>query len=176
MKWREMRSGGKVVGSYSVPSDQAWVIGTIREFLCRVTKQESEQIKQEREQVKNEEEVVNMVFLAGKLKFDPRQFDNKVSVLIDVGLKSCIQVGVNAGLVGLCQKMLTYRAGDFIRLKALLTPFATKTTEGWKNGLSVDVVEIKELPQPAMPSPHSLPVGETPAKVVRKRVKTTDKV
>lgn len=107
---------------------------------------------QQNKQQTNQEEQTNMVFLAGKLKFDPKIFDNNTKALIDVGLKASIQVSVytgeNApgGNTQLAAKLKRFKQGDFIKLVAMLRPYGVKNDDGWKNGLSIDVTNIKNEP------------------------------
>lgn len=97
------------------------------------------------------EERTNMVYLAGKLKFDPKKFDDNTRALIDVGLKGCIQVsiytGKNNGNQKLAERLREFREGDFIKLIAMLRPYGVKDDEGqWKNNISIDVTAIKNDP------------------------------
>jgi len=95
-------------------------------------------------------EKMNMVFLAGNLKFDPKVFDNNVRALIDVGMKSCIQVSVYTGNDEnrpLAAKLKRFQAGDFIRLVCVLRPYGVKQdNDSWKNSISIDITEIKTEP------------------------------
>jgi hypothetical protein len=99
---------------------------------------------------KNTREKTNIVWLAGTLKLDPRVYDNNVKALVDVGLKSCIQISVytgsdsNAELAG---KLKRFKAGDFIKLNAMIRPYGVKQDDDtFKNSVSIDVTEIKNDP------------------------------
>jgi len=97
-------------------------------------------------------EKTNIVWLAGTLKFDPKVFDNNVKALIDVGLKSCIQVSIytggdDNGNAALAAKLKRFQGGDFIKVVALLRPYGVKQdNDTWKNNMSVDITEIKNEP------------------------------
>lgn len=104
------------------------------------------------QQTKQDQEQTNMVFLAGKLKFDPKVFDNNTKALIDVGLKASIQVSVftgdNApdGNAQLAAKLKRFKEGDFIKLVAMIRPYGVKDGDTWKNSISIDVTNIKNDP------------------------------
>lgn len=92
-------------------------------------------------------ERVNMVWLAGTLKFDPKVDENGVRCLIDVGLKNAIQAGAKKSNDGLAAKLERFRQGDFIKTVAMLDPYGVKQADGsWKNGLAIRITEIKTEP------------------------------
>jgi hypothetical protein len=95
-------------------------------------------------------EKTNMVFLAGTLKFDPKNYDANVKALIDVGLKSAIQVSVYTGdgkNKELAAKLKRFGQGDFIKVVAMLRPYGVKQDDdSWRNNMSVDITEIKTEP------------------------------
>ena len=115
-------------------------------------------------QNQNKNEKTNIVFLAGTLKFDPKNFDNNVKVLIDVGLKSAIQVNVYTGMKNneqLGAKLKHFRQGDFIKLVAMLRPYGVKQDDDtWRNNLSVDIVEIKTEPPQRQREQHQMSVDD----------------
>lgn len=99
---------------------------------------------------KSKTETCNMVFLAGILKFDPKVYDKNVRALIDVGMKSAIQVSVYSEGEGgreLGEKLKRFREGDFIKVVAALRPYGVKQDDNtWKNNMSIDITEIKTEP------------------------------
>ena len=113
-------------------------------------------------QSKNEK--TNMVFLAGTLKFDPKIFDNNVKALIDVGLKSAIQVSVYTGAKDneqLADKLNRFRQGDFIKLVAMLRPYGVKQDDdSWRNNLSVDITDIKTEPPQRQQEQRKIPIDD----------------
>jgi hypothetical protein len=141
-------ASGRPLGKFKSPSpllqEQLCVV---RGFLTSIQKGRLEMSKNPN-QSKNEK--TNMVFLAGTLKFDPKNFDKNVKALIDVGLKSAIQVSVYTGAKDneqLGEKLSRFRQGDFIKLVAMLRPYGVKQDDdSWRNNLSVDITEIKTEP------------------------------
>jgi hypothetical protein len=95
----------------------------------------------------NATEKVNMVFLAGTIKLEPKIEETGVRCLIDVGLKNAIPVGVKKSDDGLAAKLSRFRAGDFIKTVAMLDPYGVKQADGsWKNGMGIRITEIKNEP------------------------------
>lgn len=94
------------------------------------------------------EEATNIVYLAGKIKMDPKVDENVTRALIDLpGMKNAIPVGVRKGNDGLAEKLGRFRQGDFIQLIAMLDPYGVKQADGtWKNGLAVRITDIKTAP------------------------------
>ena len=118
-------------------------------------------------QEKSENEKTNMVFLAGNLKFDPKVWDTQVRALIDVGMKSAIQVsiftGENApeGNSALADKLKRFRGGDFIRVVGILRPYGVKQDDNtWKNSMSIDITQIKNLPPKREESKSKIPLDD----------------
>jgi hypothetical protein len=142
-------SRGRIQGKYQSPSELLRDdLEIVRNFLITINRRKEDMAQQQKE------EQTNMVFLAGKLKFDPKVFDNNTTALIDVGLKSSIQVsiftGENApdGNAALSAKLKRFKEGDFIKLVAMLRPYGVKNGEKWKNSISIDVTTIKNDPPP----------------------------
>jgi hypothetical protein len=140
---------GRIIGN--VQSSSALLqeqLDIVRDFLITLKKGPNDEMAEKSENKVKEK--TNMVFLAGNLKFDPKIFDNNIRALIDVGLKSSIQVSIYTGAdtnQALAEKMKRFRAGDFIRIVAMLRPYGTKQDDNsWKNNLSIDVTEIKTDP------------------------------
>lgn len=104
---------------------------------------------------------VNIVWVAGSLKSDPQFKDKQATALIDIGLPTAVTVsiytarGSNSKLV---EQLRTFRKGDYIKVKAMLKPFALKQDDGgYKYGLSIDITEITSLktgPQAGQPLAH----------------------
>jgi hypothetical protein len=138
---------GLLLGKYKSPSPllEEQVI-VVRSFLMSIQKGKTEMSKSE------SKEKTNMVFLAGTLKFDPKYYteSSNVKALIDVGLKSAIQVSIymgNGKNKELGVKLQRFRQGDFIKLVAMLRPYGVKQEDdSWRNNMSVDVTEIKTEP------------------------------
>jgi len=84
------------------------------------------------------------------LKFDPKVFDNNVKALIDVGLKSSIQVSIYTGNDDnkeLAAKLKRFKKDDFIKVVAMIRPYGVKQEDdSWRNNISIDVTEIKTEP------------------------------
>ena len=103
-------------------------------------------------QTKSTTEQTNMVFLAGKLKFTPRVFDDNTRCLVDVGQKSCVQCSIYtgdkapAGNEQLAEKLKRFSEGDFIQLVCILRPYGVKRGETWTNNVSIDITNIKNEP------------------------------
>lgn len=136
---------GIPVGKFKVPFQPAREeVEIVRRFLIRISQQ-----KQEERMSKNaaSTEKVNMVFLAGTMKLDPKSEENGVRCLIDVGLKNAIPCGVRKGQDGLAAKLERFRQGDFIKVVAMLDPYGVKQGDGtWKNGMAIRLTEIKTEP------------------------------
>jgi hypothetical protein len=139
-------SRGRIQGKYQSPQELLREdLEVVRKFLISVNRRKEDMAQQKEEQT-------NMVFLAGTLRLDPKIFDNNTTALIDVGLKTAIQVsiftGENApkGNSELANKLKRFREGDFIKLVATLRPYGVKKDDGWKNSISIDVTNIKNDP------------------------------
>lgn len=140
---------GRPVGRYKSPEPLvAEQLKVIKEFLIAIQKEQLERIKDMSKSDTSEK--TNMVFLAGKLKFDPKVFDNNVKALIDVGMKSAIQISIYTGNEEnkeLAAKLKRFRGGDFIKTVCILRPYGVKQDDdSWKNSLSVDITTIKNDP------------------------------
>ncbi len=136
-------SGGAILGTYYAEQQPLREhIEIIKKFLIHFKQQENEKMGT------TTGDKINMVFLAGTLKFDPNDYPNAVKALIDTGQKSAIQVGVTKeGNAELCTKLLRFRAGDQIKLVAMLEPYGVKQADGtWKNGLGIRLTEIRTEP------------------------------
>jgi hypothetical protein len=133
---------GVLVGKFKVPFQPAQAeVEIVRNFLIRISQQ-----KQQEERMSKTEKV-NMVWLAGTVKLDPKNEENGVRCLIDVGLKNAIPVGVKKSDDGLANKLARFRAGDFIKVTAMLDPYGVKQADGsWKNGMAIRITEIKVDP------------------------------
>jgi len=136
---------GRPLGHFKSPSalirEQ---LDVIREFLIRLQ-------KGQREPMSEKKEKTNIVWLAGTLKFDPKVYDNNVKALLDVGLKSAVQISVytggdNNGSKELAAKLRRFKEGDFLKVVAMLRPYGVKGDDGWKNSMSIDITEIKTEP------------------------------
>lgn len=145
-------SRGRIQGKYKSPCPlPREEMEIVKNFLITINKRK-EDMAQNNSKQQQQQEQTNMVFLAGLLKFDPKVFDNNTKALIDVGLKASIQVSVytgeNApdGNTQLAAKLKRFKQGDFIKLVAMLRPYGVKGDDGWKNGLSIDVTNIKNDP------------------------------
>lgn len=139
---------GRLLGKYQSPSPlREEHLSVVRGFLISLQKG---RIEMSKSQVNDTNEKTNMVFLAGTLKFDPKNFDANVKALIDVGLKSAIQVSVYTGngkYAELAAKLMNFRQGDFIKIVAMLRPYGVKQDDdSWRNNMSVDITAIKTEP------------------------------
>jgi hypothetical protein len=139
-----------VQGKYKSPSPLLREdLEIVRSFLITINRRKEDRAMAQQQE---KQEQANMVFLAGKLKFDPKVFDNNTTALVDVGLKASIQVSVftgeNApkGNAELAAKLKRFREGDYIKVVAMLRPYGVKQGDTWKNSLSVDVTTIKNDP------------------------------
>lgn len=124
-------------------------MAVVREFLIRISEQKGE----ERMSDKETQEKTNICWIAGKLKATPKDFDNNTRALVDIGMKSMLQVTVYTGGENnkerkeLAAKLRRFREGDFIKLVCYLRPYGVKQDdETWKNSLSVDITHIKNEP------------------------------
>lgn len=141
---------GRIVGRYWIPKKAYALEGlegdirTIKNFLlqmkgCQMSKNQSDSTER-----------VNMVWLAGVLKFDPQNFDNAVKALIDTGQKQAIQVGAmknKDGNTGVAEKLARFLKGDYIKVVCILEAYGVKQDDNsWKNGLAVRITEIKNDP------------------------------
>lgn len=140
---------GRPLGKYKSPSpllkNQMIVV---KEFLTSIQKGRvmSDTPKQEK---------TNIVWLAGALKFDPKVGENQTRALIDVGMKSAVQVAIYTGNeapqgnMALADKLKRFKGGDFIKVVAMLRPYGVKQDDNsFKNSISVDITEIKNDPPP----------------------------
>ena len=139
---------GRLLGRFKTQSPLLQEqLSVVRSFLISIQKGRLDMSKSE---TKNKAEKTNMVFLAGNLKFDPKADDNNVRCLIDVGLKSAVQVSVYTGggkNIELGEKLRQFRQGDFIKVVAMLRPYGVKQDDNsWRNSMSVDITEIKTEP------------------------------
>ena len=138
---------GRPVGKFQSPSaPMREQLQIIRDFLISLQKGYKPMAE-----TKSKNEKKNMLFLAGTLKFDPRVYDKNVRALIDVGMKSAIQVSIYTGGDGgkeLADKLKRFREGDFIQLVCMLRPYGTKDEESgkWTNSISIDITEIRNEP------------------------------
>jgi hypothetical protein len=139
-------SKGRLLGKFKSPSpllDEQ--LSIVRSFLTSLQKG-----RLTMSDTKSKNEKTNMVFLAGTLKFDPKNYDSNVKALIDVGLKNAIQVSIYTGDAKneeLAGKLKRFRQGDFIKVVAMLRPYGVKQDDdSWRNNISVDVTEIKTEP------------------------------
>jgi hypothetical protein len=134
---------GVPVGKWKVPfQPMAAEVEIVRQFLIKISQQKESNTATTTEKV-------NMVWLAGVLKFDPKHDDRAARCLIDVGQKSAIQIGVHKDDGGkeLADKLLRFRQGDAIKVVCILEPWGVKQADNsWKNGLSVRITEIKTEP------------------------------
>lgn len=156
-KWHMVTdSGGRPVGTVKAPfmlvREQMEIV---RSFLIAVSKQKGEERMPEND--KNEK--TNIVWIAGNLKADPKDFDNNTRALVDIGLKSALQVTVytggenNEARKEMAAKLKRFRQGDFIKLVCMLRPYGVKQdNETWKNSVSIDITQIKNEP-PRRPEP-----------------------
>lgn len=94
------------------------------------------------------EEACNLVYLAGKIKLDPKVEENGVRALIELpGMKNAIKVDVKKENGGLADKLACFRQGDFIQVICILEPYGVKQPDGsWRNGLGVKITAIKTDP------------------------------
>lgn len=97
---------------------------------------------------KEQPERVNMVWLAGTLKFSPKKFTAGAGCLIDCGQKQAVQVSTAKDDPELTDKLLRFAEGDFIKVVAILEPYGVKDAETgkWKNSIAVRLTEIKNEP------------------------------
>lgn len=97
----------------------------------------------------SKQENVNMVWLSGKLKFDPKVYDQACKALLDVGQKSAIPITANSRDEALYTNLAKFRAGEALRVTALIEPYGVKQDDNtWKNGVNIRVTEIKTpIPQ-----------------------------
>jgi hypothetical protein len=150
---------GVPLGKFKVPFQPAQVeVDVIRKFLIRI------KVEQQEERMSKTEKV-NMVWLAGTVKLDPKSDDNGVRCLIDVGLKNAIPCGVKKSDDGLAVKLERFRQGDFIKVVAILDPYGVKQADGtWKNGMAVRLTEIKNEPpkRAAQPAQQSMSDDDIP--------------
>lgn len=148
---------GAPLGSYYVErqilqSD----VETIKNFLIHFKRDKENSVS------KSENANVNIVYLAGRLKFDPRVYDNAIKCLIDTGQKSAVQVGVFTEKdKELAEKLQRFREKDYIKVVAILEPYGVKQSNGeWKNGVAIRITEIKNDPprreQPRQSSTRSI--------------------
>ena len=144
---------GRIQGKVQTPSPMLRdEIAFVRQFLITINRRKDDTMPQQ--QQKPEDERTNMVWLAGVLKFDPKVFETNVACLIDVGLKSAIQVSIYTGEKStdgnksLAAKLKRFKQGDFIKVVAMLRPYGVKQagSETWKNSMSIDVTAIKNDP------------------------------
>ena len=139
---------GRILGHFKSPSlllqEQVSVVSS---FLTSIQRGKLDMSKN---QSKSTTEKTNMVFLAGVLKFDPKIFDNNVKALIDVGLKSAVQVSVYTGNNDnqeIAGKLKRFKQGDFIKVVAMIRPYGVKQDDdSWRNNVSIDITEIKNDP------------------------------
>lgn len=146
---------GRIVGKFQAPIlPIREEIRIIKEFLCSISKQKGDEPMAEQQK----QEKVNMVFLAGTLKFDPKKGDTNARALLDVGFKSCLQLSVYIGekseYRAVADKLMRYRAGDFIQVRCMLRPWSKKVDDQWKDQLSIDVTEIRNDPPTRAASPR----------------------
>lgn len=117
-------------------------VETIKKFLIHFKQDKENNVS------KSENSNVNIVYLAGRLKFDPRVYDNAIKCLIDTGQKSAVQVGVFTERdKELAEKLQRFREKDYIKVVAILEPYGVKQSNGeWKNGVAIRITEIKNDP------------------------------
>jgi hypothetical protein len=121
-------------------------IEVIRKFLIKFKR------KDEAMPEKKDQEQTNICYVAGYLKFDPKSYESNVSCLVDVGLKTAIQlsvyVGENSpdGNSDIASKLKRFKEGDFIKTICMLRPYGVKNGDKWKNSLSIDITAIKNDP------------------------------
>jgi hypothetical protein len=148
MTWHPVAdSHGRLVGKFQSPSPLLQEqLSVVRGFLISIQKGRLEEMSK----TQSKSEKTNMVFLAGTLKFDPKVFDNNVKALIDVGLKSSIQVSIYTGNDDnkeLAAKLKRFKKDDFIKVVAMIRPYGVKQEDdSWRNNISIDVTEIKTEP------------------------------
>ena len=96
----------------------------------------------------NKNDVQNLVYLEGNLKSDPREYQGKeVSALLDVGMRSAIQVKASKDDAELKALLLRFTAGDHMRIVAMLEPWGQKLEDGnWRNGMTIRITAIESEP------------------------------
>lgn len=106
------------------------------------------------------EDACNIVYLAGKVKLDPKVDETVVRALIELpGMKNAVPVGVHKDKDGLADKLACFRQGDFIQVVCMLEPYGVKQSDGsWKNGLGVKITAIKTEPK-RQPQRSNVPDG-----------------
>jgi hypothetical protein len=136
---------GRILGKVESPKElNAHDVRVVKEFLIAL-KQENH--KPKKEEIMSKQEKVNIAWLAGTLKFDPKRYERVSKALIETGQKQAIPVSVLNDESGLSELFLRFRQGDFIKLIAIVEAYGVKQDDGtWKNGMSVRVTEIKTAP------------------------------
>jgi hypothetical protein len=116
-------------------------------------------------------EFTNVAYIAGRLKYDPKEYDEAVRVAVDVGMSRYLMCSVDKkanGSKDLVERLLRFGKHDAVQFVCQLRPYGVKNEETgeWKNGLTIEIVEIRDAEQaprmPVKPAPQQVrkPNGE----------------